>query len=75
MAISTLTYYQISRIEAEFQPCESDPTYSYLQLRIYSHGATQPDKVAFFPSTAEAADHLHNICGFHNAVDGGFSDH
>lgn len=61
MSISTTAYHQIERIEVEFEPDKSDPTYSYLQLRIYSKGSSQADKISFFPSTAQAADHLHNI--------------
>jgi hypothetical protein len=61
MACTTLTYHQIERIEVEFVPDSSDPRYSYLQLCVYSRGASRPDKLSFFPSTAQAADHLHNI--------------
>jgi hypothetical protein len=61
MATTTLTYHQIERIEVDFVPDSSDPRYSYLQLCVYSRGASRPDKLSFFPSTAAAADHLHNI--------------
>jgi hypothetical protein len=61
MAISTLTYHYIERIEVDFEPDASDPRFSYLKLRIYSHGSQQPDRLTFFPHNAMAADHLHNI--------------
>jgi hypothetical protein len=61
MAISTLTYHQIERIEIDFEPDASDPVFSRLKLRIYSRGAQQPDKISIFPCSAHSADHLHNI--------------
>jgi hypothetical protein len=59
--VTTLTYHQIERIEVNFCPDSSDPRYSYLQLSVYPKGASRPDKLSFFPSTTQAADHLHNI--------------
>jgi hypothetical protein len=61
MAVTTLTYHQIERISVDFIPDSSDPRYSYLQLSVYPKGAPRPDKLSFFPSTAQSADHLHNI--------------
>jgi hypothetical protein len=61
MAISTLTYHQIERIEVDFEPDASSPVHSRLKLRIYSLGSSQPDRISIFPCSASAADHLHNI--------------
>jgi hypothetical protein len=61
MSISTTTYHQIKKIEFDFQRDNSDPHYSCLSLRIYSHNSSQADKISFFPHDSESADHLHNI--------------
>jgi hypothetical protein len=59
---TTTTFHQISRIEFEYHPDSSDPSFSFLRLLIYSPDSKiRSHTISFFSHNTESADHLHNI--------------
>jgi hypothetical protein len=59
---TTTTYHRVARIEFDYHPDSSDPSFSFLLLRIYSPGSNiSHHKISLFASDATSADHLHNI--------------
>jgi hypothetical protein len=59
---TTTTFHHVSRIEFEYFPDASDPSFSFLRLLIYSPDSTiRTHQISFFSHNASSADHLHNI--------------
>jgi hypothetical protein len=68
-ATTSTIYDHVSRIEFEYHPDSSGPSFSFLRLLIYSEPRSSGESqkqirshtISFFPHNAESADHLHNI--------------
>lgn len=52
---------KVARMEIDFHPDKSDPTYSFLELTLHHINEPRPDKIHIFPVDAKSADHLHNL--------------
>lgn len=52
---------KVVRVEIDFHPDKSDPTYSFLELTLHHTNEPRPDKIHIFPVDAASADHLHNL--------------